>query len=826
MTAPTNLYSSNLSETAICRHYTLRYLAAVLCIGATILVGAFQLNSILEINEQQAEIINIAGAQRMLSQRLALLTPRVINGETQSQRDRACHDLSLALERMEEGHRFLTEPRTTGLAPAEATPQLRAHYFGGGGIWHMVEVFLRTFREFVHEPEDNARGIDQFRIMAETSMLEELDEAVTLYAQAARQSTMSAIQTHGAWVLASILLLLLEVLFIFRPLARTAARTVSTMSSQLEERTATLSRSMQIAKMGHWRATSQNEDEAWISRELALLYGLDLDEGVVPVSVLRAHDIPDPNVPGGSALRIAFARIWQTGEPSEAHGRFRKPDGTVIDIAVDMVAECDSTGRVVAVEGVVTDITSEKQAARELEQLAYFDGLTGLANRTCFSRQIEQVCTEARDGMASYGLLLVDLDHFKEVNDGFGHAAGDELLSIIGQRLRDVVGDAHCVSRLGGDEFAVIVKGGKQAMDGKSLQPLCQKIIDAVGEMVPLKLGEAQVGASIGIAIAPLDSTDPDELMRFADLALYAGKQKGRGRAVHFTRQMNDDIGQRMMLANEMRHALEERRFETFFQPLVSLDDGKVHSFEALLRLPHPERGFIPPSEFIPIAESSHLIADLGAFVFTEACNEAKNWVDAGLPPRQVAVNVSAAQLWHGDLEQTIDDALLASGLDPALLCIELTESVCASESITCLNGLLNRLSERGIKLALDDFGTGYSSLSYLNQLPFDKLKIDRSFVANVDACTSRHKLLQGIVSLGHGLGMEVVAEGVETRAELEIVRALGCDTVQGWYYAKAQSSAQAASEAARIEGLAALAPIRNLIDASAIKQNGKIQAA
>jgi EAL domain-containing protein (putative c-di-GMP-specific phosphodiesterase class I) len=228
-----------------------------------------------------------------------------------------------------------------------------------------------------------------------------------------------------------------------------------------------------------------------------------------------------------------------------------------------------------------------------------------------------------------------------------------------------------------------------------------------------------------------------------------------------------------------------------------------------LLRLSHPEGGFIPPSEFIPIAESSHLIADLGAFVLNEACREAQSWVDAGLPPRQVSVNISAAQLWHGDLEHIIETALTESGLDPALLCIELTESVCASESLNCLNGILHRLSERGIQLALDDFGTGYSSLSYLNQLPFDKLKIDRSFVANVDACPSRHKLLQGIVSLGHGLGMEVVAEGVETRAELDVVQELGCDTVQGWFYGKAQGAAEAIAETARIEGLATLAAVR-----------------
>lgn len=959
MTAPTSQMPPFLSEAKLSRLYTLRYLAALTCIAATILIGAFQLNRILEINEQQAEIINIAGKQRMLSQRLALLTPRVIEGRTQSQRERACSDLAVAVQQMEDGHRFLTEPRTNGPAPAEATPELRAHYFDPEtGTAQLVEAFLQSFQTFVHNPEDTAPNIDYFRVMAETNMLDELDQAVTLYAQAARESTLSAIHTHGAWVAASIVMLLLEVVLIFRPMARSAARTVSKMSAELEERTFTLSRSMQLAKMGHWRTTSTDAQEAWISRELALVYGLDLDEGLVPLSVLQERDIPDPDAPGDSALHVAFQRVWQTGESAEARGRFRRPDGTIIDIVVDMVAQRGSTGEVIAVEGVVTDITDEAESARmlqqsidtnesqrcdlveaqrigntanwrrridsdryewdertfellklsratftpashnvrrlyvddgfdqvsasqnealetgsrqivdvqmkrgdgaiidvrlrtivekneddqptalfgtlqdissemdarrELEQLAFFDGLTGLANRTCFGRELNRACQQVDADEENFALLLIDLDHFKEVNDGLGHAAGDELLTILGKRLSEKIDDEHFVGRLGGDEFAILARGSNAR---KHLDALCGIVIQTIGESARLTLGEVQVRASIGIAIAPTDSTDPDELMRFADLALYTSKENGRGRYSYFKQRMNDTIGQRISLVSEVRHALEDGRFEAHFQPLVGTADGKVCGFETLLRLPHPERGFIPPSEFIPIAESSHLIADLGAFVLNEACREAKSWVDAGLPPRPVAVNVSAAQIWHGDLEQIIDNALTSSGLDPSLLCIELTESVFAAESIKRLKGILTRLNERGISLALDDFGTGYSSLSYLNQLPFDKLKIDRAFVAEVDACQSRQKLLQGIVSLGHGLGMEVVAEGVETYAELEIVRELGCETVQGWYYGKAQKSADAIAEAARIDGLETLAPVRKLNDASAIRQNGKVQAA
>lgn len=941
MTASIPHDSLATSEAKIRRQYTVRYLAALTCIAATILIGAFQLNRILEINEQQAEIINIAGAQRMLSQRMALLTPRVVDGQTDTQRDRACDDLKVALERMEAGHHFLTTPGPDGNIPADASAELRAHYdIGGDGADELVKGFLQSFRAFVDNPEISAPYIDYYRIAAETSMLEELDHAVDLYAQAARASVLRAIHMHGAWVIASLFILLFEIVVIFRPMARNAARTVSKMSAELEERTATLSRSMQIAKMGHWRATNEMADPLWISRELALLYGLDVDEGPIQLARIQECHIYDPTVHDCNLVHIAFRNVWQTGQPSVARSRFRRPDGVIIDVVADLVAQHDSSGKVVAVQGVVRDITdqaettrllqrsidtnedqrrdlmeaqrignmanwrrrvdsdrfewdertfemmklatdtftptlrnvrrlycddgfnqvsavqlkaletgtgetvdvqmrrgdgvvidvrirstvekneddkpialfgtiqditTEKDAERELEQLAYFDGLTGLANRTLFGRELERVCAEASSHSRTSALLLIDLDHFKEVNDGLGHAAGDELLSIIGRRLSETVGGEHFVGRLGGDEFAVIARDHGA---GDDLDALCDVIIETIGEFVHLTLGEVQVRASIGVAIAPDDSTDPDELMRFADLALYTSKENGRGRASRFKQSMSDDIGQRLSLANEVRHALEDGRFEAHFQPLVSMSDSKVCGFETLLRLTHPERGYIPPSEFIPIAESSHLIAELGAFVLNEACREAKNWIDAGLPPRPVSVNVSAAQVWHGDLEQIIDNALTSSGLDPQLLCIELTESVFAAESLARLKGILTRLNERGILLALDDFGTGYSSLSYLNQLPFDKLKIDRAFIANVDACDSRRELLQGIVSLGHGLGMEVVAEGVETREELEIVRKLGCETVQGWFYGRAQKSADAIVEAARIDGLETLAPV------------------
>lgn len=949
--------TSVLNEAKFRTRYTVRYVIALACIAATILIGAVQLNTVLEIMERNAEIINTAGAQRMLSQRVAMLTPRVINSGTLEQREQALNDLALTVERMSAGHRFLTSPSDALPAPALATPQLRAHYADdGGGLNSLLESFLQSFQKFADNPRDNTAGISYYRIVAETTMLDELDQAVDLYEKAARESVLRAIQIHGIWVLASLLMLVFEVFVIFRPMARHAARAVSKMSAELEVRTLTLSRSMQVAKMGHSRAINEAADPLWISRELALLYGLDVEEGWIPLSLVKGRDICDPDQPESNTVHVAFKHTWRTGEASMARGRFRKPDGTIIDISADTIAQCDHTGKVLAVEGVVRDITceaeaarklrksrrvnenqrldlieaqrigktanwrrrvnsdrfewdertfemlkltsdeftptlknvrhlyhgngfnkvsavefeaiehggeqtvdvqmkrgdgvvvdirirstvetdkngqaraffgtlqdisAEKDAERELEKLAYFDGLTGLANRTLFNRELARACGEANADAKTAALILIDLDHFKEVNDGLGHAAGDELLSTIGKRLAENVGGEHFVGRLGGDEFAVIARDY-----GDGLDDLCDTIIQSIGKSVRLKLGEVQVQASVGLAIAPTDSIEPDELMRFADLALYTAKEKGRGRACYFEQSMSDDIGERLLLSKQVRSALEDGRFEAHFQPLVCMDDGKVCGFETLLRLFQPGRGYIPPSEFIPIAEGSHLIADLGAFVLNEACREAQGWIDAGLPPRSVAVNVSTAQVWHGDLEKIIDHALTSSGLDPKLLCIELTESVFAAESLSRLKDILTRLNKRGISLALDDFGTGYSSLSYLNQLPFDKLKIDRAFIANVETCANRRKLLQGIVSLGHGLGMEVVAEGVETRAELDIVRELGCETVQGWFYSKAQKSSEAIAEAARIDGLQTLTPVLRQMSENANRRALKAGAA
>lgn len=936
-------------ETALRMRYTLRYVAALGLITATILLGAWQVNRVLEVNGEQAEIIDISSAQRMLSQRLALLVPRVLSGPSEFRRARALHDLTLSVERMREGHTYLTAPRDVGIAPIEATQALRDLYDSSrGGLLTIAEGFISRFEAFVDDPQANASLMEFHRMNAETDLIVRYDQAVSLYTAHAQDQIDQAIRVHGTWVLIAIGLLIFEIQFIFRPMARDAAQSVAQIRAERDERATMLSRSMKIAQMGHWRAENPEADPIWMSRELLDIYGMDREEGDVPLSVIQAGDIVDDDTPiEDNEQHQAFLRAWESGEPTFARSQFRKPNGDIMDMAVYMEAEFDEDGKVCAVTGVikdatkeaqgerdlresydlierksqdlveaqrlgktaawrlplhgqsyewdentfellrfdpedflptaenvrrlylpgcfeevgiahqqllqseallpaegcssldvrmtrgdasladiritskletdengepialfgtVQDISAEKAAERELKQLAYYDNLTGLANRTLFSRELKRSCEAAAAGKAKMALLLIDLDHFKEVNDTLGHAAGDQLLSVVGQRLSKIVGQSHFVARLGGDEFGILVQ---HDVEPEALDALCQQVITEVSQTVKLALGEVQTFASIGIALAPEDSSRQDELMRFADLALYSSKESGRGCASYYDPSFSEAMGARLSLAHDIRQALKNETFEAHFQPLVSMDSGKVSGFETLLRLPHPEKGYIPPSEFIPIAESSHLIADLGSFVLHAACREAQAWVDAGLPRRYVAVNVSAAQVWHGDLEKVVDSALETSGLDPKLLCIELTESVFAADSLDRLKGILTRLKARGVLLALDDFGTGHSSLSYLSQLPFDTLKIDRAFVTGADLCAEKRKMLQGVFSLGRGLGLRVVAEGVETEAELLLVERLGCDVVQGWLYGKAQLPEQAVIEAGAIDSEAMLGPLR-----------------
>ncbi|MDC6178209.1 putative bifunctional diguanylate cyclase/phosphodiesterase [Ralstonia solanacearum] len=421
-------------------------------------------------------------------------------------------------------------------------------------------------------------------------------------------------------------------------------------------------------------------------------------------------------------------------------------------------------------------VTKEVEAENRIRQLAHYDTLTGLANRTNFREQLD---ARLEVPGARLGLLYIDLDGFKLVNDTKGHRAGDALLERVAQRLRAVCDcPGVAIARLGGDEFAVLVPHD----DADRAAALAAELIEALG--VPSPLGadpSVRIGASIGIALAPAHGRDTENLLARADIALYAAKAAGKGLARLFCAEMETRIQARARLEAQLRTALERQdRLFVFYQPIVDVETGKITAREALVRWHHAERGWVPPDEFVPIAEQSGLIDPLGRFVLHRACREATRWEDGA----RVAVNVSPMQLGKGTLAQTVRAALVDSGLAPDRLEIEVTETALIQNEAESF-GDLRQLYDMGVRVALDDFGTGYSSLAHLRAFPFDKIKIDRSFVRDLLERPDSAVLVKAIADLGRQLGVTTVAEGVETPAHVRRIREAGCTEAQGYFYGR-----------------------------------------
>jgi diguanylate cyclase (GGDEF)-like protein len=419
---------------------------------------------------------------------------------------------------------------------------------------------------------------------------------------------------------------------------------------------------------------------------------------------------------------------------------------------------------------------------RRITQLAFNDVLTGLPNRTMFQQQLEHLYGTIRNGQSLVALHCLDLDHFKAINDTLGHPAGDALLVAAGKRIREVA-RGHFVARLGGDEFVVLQSVGS---DRNAIDRLARDLIEAICRPLTIDGNELVPSTSVGIAIAPFDGADGGTLLKNADLALYRAKEAGRGTFAFFEESLNKRAQDRRQLETDLRAALERGEFELYYQPLFDLESNRIGSFEALIRWNHPERGLVSPVEFVPVAEETGLIVPIGAWAVREACRRAAQWPEHV----RVAVNVSPVQFHRGGLHETILNALAASRLAPDRLEIEITESIFLDGSDSTLK-LLHSLRSLGVRIALDDFGTGYSSLSYLQSFPFDKIKIDRSFIENLLTRPGAAAIVGAITGLAHALGMETTAEGVEESAQLAELRSHGCSSVQGFLFARPMQAAQ-----------------------------------
>jgi diguanylate cyclase (GGDEF)-like protein len=417
-----------------------------------------------------------------------------------------------------------------------------------------------------------------------------------------------------------------------------------------------------------------------------------------------------------------------------------------------------------------------------LRHLAMHDPLCGLPNRIFFGERLEAVIEEVRAGRAPAAVFYIDLDHFKDVNDTLGHPVGDELIRNVTLRLSRALRGGDLVARLGGDEFAVISSVGD---DTVKMMALAQRMIAAI--CAPYSIGGQNIviGASIGIAVIGANCAGGADILRYADMALYRAKNEGRNRACIYDAAMDADLSKRKLLEADLREAIENDRLKVYYQPIVNKSGEKVVGVEALCRWTHPTRGEISPVEFIAAAEHSGLIIELGAWVLRRACTDGQAW-----PGIDVAVNVSPLQFRRTDFADVVERTLAETKFDPGRLELELTESVLLGNVETAEAGML-RLKALGVRLALDDFGTGYSSLLYLRRFPFDKLKIDRSFVLSIEKAADAAAIVHAVVSLGRGLGMKVTAEGVETADQQLFLRAAGVHCMQGYRFGKAVPAAE-----------------------------------
>ena len=475
---------------------------------------------------------------------------------------------------------------------------------------------------------------------------------------------------------------------------------------------------------------------------------------------------------GAFAASDVFIPVDQGGDPSEV--RITLSDGRLLDCMLRILS---SGGFVLSIDDVTTYVRNAELARR--------DALTGLPNRAVLKEQLAERLARAERAQEELAILYVDLDRFKAVNDSLGHGMGDALLQKVADRFRSALREGDIVARLGGDEFAVVQSGAPQPDGAKSL---AARLVDLIGRAYAVNGHMLHIGASVGIALYPGDGRDAGMLLKNADLALYRAKADGRGCHRFFEPGMDERIQARRTMEIDLRRALALKELQLVYQPQRRIATGEITGFEALIRWHHPERGIVSPADFIPLAEEIGVIVPIGDWVLREACQQAAAWPR----PVSIAINVSPVQFRGGRILETVTSALAQSGLPPERLEIEITESVLLDETSAVLD-ILHGLHRLGVRIAMDDFGTGYSSLAYLQTFPFDTIKIDRSFVHDLGTSAERCAIVKAITTLAEALGMTTTAEGVETQAELDIVRAQGVHAVQGYWTGRPQSQDAAA---------------------------------
>lgn len=513
------------------------------------------------------------------------------------------------------------------------------------------------------------------------------------------------------------------------------------------------------------------------------------------------HGYQQSELTGKQARMLAPHAYWR---PRAAGTRYQmkswdretlnmRKDGSTFPVHLISEVIADPSGKPIGIVTTCEDITERKRVEDQLEHQALYDTLTQLPNRTLFNDRLAQALIKTkREKDYSFGVLFLDLDRFKLINDSLGHTVGDQLLIAFADRLLNCLRPGDTIARVGGDEFTILLDEVHQVHDATHVADRIQQELS-----LPFRLGNHEIftTASIGIALSSEEYGRSDDLLRDADIAMYRAKAQGRARYQVFDSGMHAIAVLQLKMENDLRRALERKEFLAFYQPTVSLKTGKVTGFEALIRWQHPERGLVLPEEFIPLSEETGLIIPMGLWILRESCEQMQRWIQQipKHPALTISVNLSGAQLAQTDLVKRVEQILSETGLNPNRLTLEITESVVMSRPEEATSKL-KQLKALGIQLHIDDFGIGYSSLSYLHRLPVDTLKIDRSFVERIGKGEEKGQIVGTIAVLAHNLGMQVIAEGVENSTQLSLVKALKCESAQGFYFSRPMPGNEAES--------------------------------
>jgi len=536
-----------------------------------------------------------------------------------------------------------------------------------------------------------------------------------------------------------------------------------------------LARAQKIARMGSWEWDPRNGEIYW-SDELYRIFGLtpglpDKIRLEWVFSMVNPLDLP--------AFKRAIYNSIKNCQPFNIIYRINSRTEGDIVVNSQGEVECDVNGRPLLISGTTLDITARIRAESEIKQLINYDTLTGLPNRNLLHDRIKLAIAHAVREQLLVGVLILDLDRFKGINDTLGHQAGDKLLMAVADRLSECVRESDTLARLGGDEFVILLTN---VPNEKGISTVAQKILAILAEPVNIDGNEIYTTGSIGIAVYPMDGEDEQSLLKHADLAMYQAKEQDRNNFQFFSREMNTKVLERMMLENSMRKAIEREEFFLVYQPQVDARSGRIVGMEALVRWNHPDLGVLAPDKFIYLAEDTGMIIPLGEWVISEACRQNRAWQDAGFSPLRVAVNLSGRQFSQLHLDETVAAILKETGLAPEWLELELTESALMKNVDENIQ-LLRKLKGMGVKLSIDDFGTGYSSLSYLKHFPISRLKIDRSFVRDITTNPDDAAIAEIIIAMAQTLKLNVTAEGVETRAQMEFLSFHNCIEMQGFLF-------------------------------------------